>query len=122
MNQAQKKSSETSEAVAVAGVALPAPQPNIQQTRVELVFTQAPAAIGAAFIVALVLAASLWGVADQSLLLPWIGAQLLLTGVRLLHVYRYRKADRETRKNPQWEKFFFIVSLPPDICSNGDPL
>jgi PAS domain S-box-containing protein len=115
MNQAQKRSSETAEAVAVAGVTLPDPQPDIQQQRVELVFEQAPAALGAGFIVALVLTASLWGVADQSLLLSWFGAQLLLTAMRFLHVYRYRKTCQEARKDPRWEKFFFIGTLMSGI-------
>jgi len=111
MSQAQGKLSDTSEAVAAAGVALPAQQPEIQQQRVELVFAQAPATLGAAFIVALILTGSLWNVADRSLLLPWLGAQLLLTTVRLVHVYRYRKTYQEARKDPQWEQFFFVGTL-----------
>ena len=116
MDQAQRKLSEASEAVAAVGVTLPAPQPEIQQQRVELVFTQAPAALGAAFIVALVLTGSLWNVADHSLLLPWFGAQLLLTVVRLVHVYRYRTAYQEERKDPQWEIFFFVGTLLSGIA------
>ena len=111
MSQVQRRASDTTEALAAAGVTLPDPQPEIQQQRVALVFEQAPAALGTAFIVALVLTVSLRGVADQSLLLSWFGAQLLLTVVRFLHVYRYRKTCQDARKDPRWEKFFFIGTL-----------
>jgi hypothetical protein len=111
MSQAQRRSSDTTDALAAAGVTLPDPQPEIQQQRVALVFEQAPTALGAAFIVALVLTVSLRGVADQSLLFSWFGAQLLLTVVRFLHVYRYRNTHQDARKDPCWEKFFFIGTL-----------
>ncbi len=86
MSQTQRRSSDTSGALAAAGVALPDPQPGIQQQRVALVFEQAPAALGGAFVVALVLTASLWKLADQSLMLSWLGVQVLLTAVRCQHV------------------------------------
>lgn len=116
MDQAQRRSSDTSAGVAVTGITLPARQPEIQQQRVELVFTQAPAALATALIVALVLTGSLWNVANQSLLLAWFGAQLLLTAVRLVHVYRYRMSCQEKRNDPQWEKFFFVGALLSGIA------
>ncbi|MBW2209226.1 MAG: hypothetical protein JRG79_20190, partial [Deltaproteobacteria bacterium] len=116
MNQPQRRSSDTTEAMAAAAVRLPAPQPEIQQQRVELVFTQAPAALATALIVALVLTGSLWNVANQSLLLAWFGTQLLLTAVRLVHVYRYRMSCQEERNDPQWEKFFFVGALLSGIA------
>ena len=116
MSQTQRRSSDRTGALATAGVALPDPQPGIQQQRVALVFEQAPAALGAAFVVALVLTTSLWNIADQSLLLTWFGVQLLLTVVRFLHVYRYRKTYEDARSDPRWETFFFIGTLLSGIA------
>ena len=115
MNRLQETPSEALEVVAAADVIMPAPQPEIRLQQVDLIFTQPPAALGAAFIVAVLLTASLWGVADQSGLLAWLGAQLLLTGSRLWHVYRYRIADQEERKDPQWEKLFLVGTLVSGI-------
>ncbi len=98
-----------SPAVVEAGASVP--QPGIHQQQVNIVFTQAPAALLGAFIVALLLTASLWGVADRSHLLAWLGVQVLLTSVRLWHVYRYRTATREARDDPRWEVFFLIGTL-----------
>jgi len=111
MQRVQENPSEWTEAVAMGDAIAPVAQPDIEQQQIELVFTQAPAALAAAFIVAVVLGVSLWGVADQSLLLAWLGVQLLLTGMRLWHVHCYRRADREARSNPQWAKFFLAGTL-----------
>ena len=111
MNRLQENSSESLKVVAAADTIVPAPQPDIRRQQVDFIFTQAPAALGVAFIVAVLLTVSLWGVADQSQLLAWFGTQLLLTGLRLWHVYRYRVADREERKDPQWEKLFLVGTL-----------
>ena len=98
-------------AVLDAADGVPGQESAIRQQQVEIVFTQAPAALGAALIVALVLSVSLWNVADQSFLLAWFGVQLLLTAVRMWHVYCYRQAGPEARNDPQWEKLFLLGTL-----------
>ena len=94
-----------------ADAGVPAQETPVRRQQVEIVYTQAPAALGAALIVALLLTGSLWNVADQSFLLAWLGVQLLLTAVRIWQVYRYRQADAEARNDPRWEQSFLFGTL-----------
>ena len=103
-------------AVLDADAGVPDQESAIRRQQVKIVFTQAPAALGAALIVALVLTVSLWKVADQSFLLAWFGVQLLLTGARMWHVYRYRQAGPVARSDPLWEKLFLLGTLLSGIA------
>ena len=106
MNEANENPKILPQTMEAGEVSLPDPLADIQQQQVELVFSQAPAALVASLCVALLLTVSLWGVADPVQLLVWCGVQALLTCGRMWHVYRYRKASRDVRKQPLWEKVF----------------
>ena len=80
----------------------------IEGQQLELIYTQAPVAIGVAFMLALLVAGSLWQVADQSHLLWWLGAQFIQTTARMGLVYSYRNASPVNRQRSRWMLLFFV--------------
>jgi len=80
----------------------------IEGQQLELIYTQAPVAIGVAFVLALLVAGSLWPVADHSYLLWWLGAQVVQTVVRMGLVYSYQQASQLNRQRSRWILLFFI--------------
>ncbi len=110
MKRTQENSPDLPE-TPVVETGVPAAGLTIRQQQIELVFAQAPAAIGAGFIAALVLTVGLWSVTGHAYLLVWLGVQLLLTGVRMWHVYRFRSAGSKAHNDPQWERMFLLGTL-----------
>ncbi|MEA2093945.1 MAG: diguanylate cyclase, partial [Pseudomonadota bacterium] len=88
---------------------------DVQSEQTELVYTQAPIALGTALLVALLIMAGLWGVADHLQLMIWFGAQLAQTVVRSVLVYRYRHSDTENRKNSRWAQLYLAGTLVSGI-------
>ncbi|HUT41901.1 MAG TPA: diguanylate cyclase, partial [Gammaproteobacteria bacterium] len=87
----------------------------IEGQQLELIYTQAPVAIGAAFLLALLVAGSLWPVANHSHLLWWLGAQLVQSLFRGGLVYRYRQATQASRQRPCWIMLFFAGTFVAGI-------
>ena len=87
----------------------------IDNQQVELVYTQAPAAIGAAFILSIFVTLGLWNVVAHSALLLWFGAQSVQTLSRLILVYQYRRASLTQRKNARWAILFLAGTLVSGI-------
>jgi diguanylate cyclase (GGDEF)-like protein/PAS domain S-box-containing protein len=95
--------------LSAAGVSVFDSEINNQQ--VELVYTQAPAAVGAAFLLAMLVTLGLWNVVEHAYLLTWSGMQLLQTVARLFLVYRYRRASTEQKMNTRWAVLFLAGTL-----------
>jgi diguanylate cyclase (GGDEF)-like protein/PAS domain S-box-containing protein len=83
----------------------------IDNQQIELVYTQAPAAVGTAFLLAVLVTLGLWNVAEHSYLLMWSGAQFIQTVARLWLVYRYQRASIAQRNNASWAILFLTGTL-----------
>ncbi len=83
----------------------------IDSNQVELVYTQAPAAVGAAFLLSMLVTMGLWNVVEHFYLLVWSGTQLVQTVARLLLVYQYRRATIAQRKDTRWAILFLAGTL-----------
>jgi diguanylate cyclase (GGDEF)-like protein/PAS domain S-box-containing protein len=81
---------------------------DIESQQVELIYRQAPAVIGIAMIIAALVTAGLWSVAGHKSLLLWLGAQAVLTVLRLALVAVYRRAPAEKRQHSRWMLLFFV--------------
>jgi len=86
-------------------------RPNIQSEQTELVYTQAPIALGSALAVALLITGGLWNIADPVALLVWLGAQFLQTLGRIVLVVRYRRLRDEGRNDPRWAHYYLSGTL-----------
>ncbi|MGB5178924.1 MAG: EAL domain-containing protein [Gammaproteobacteria bacterium] len=86
-------------------------EPELENQKVELVYTQATAALLTAFIVAVLVALGLWGVADHTQLAIWLGAQSILTVARLALVFQYRHAPKEQLASSRWLGLFLTGAL-----------
>ena len=86
-------------------------EPELDSQQMELVYTQAPAAIITAYLLAVIVTLGTWGVANQSQLLVWLGAQSILTVSRMGLVYSYRRASEAQRTNTRWGLLFFSGTL-----------
>ena len=89
--------------------------PDVEGQQIELIYTQAGAAISAAFILSLLVAAGLWAVADRTYLTLWLVAQTVQTLLRLGLVLRYRKATEQDKASPKWMVLFFVGALVAGI-------
>ncbi|MGB5260621.1 MAG: EAL domain-containing protein [Gammaproteobacteria bacterium] len=89
--------------------------PDVEGQQIELIYTQAAAAISAAFILACLVAGGLWGVADQSYLTMWLVAQTIQTLLRLGLVLRYRNASEQDKQSSMWMVLFFSGALVAGI-------
>lgn len=87
----------------------------IEGQQLELIYTQAPVAIGVAFLLALLMVGSLWPVAGHAQLGWWLGAQLLQSVARIALVYRYRRATPEDRQRSRWILLFFVGAFASGI-------
>ncbi len=83
----------------------------LDSQQVELVYIQAPAAVGAAWVVAVLLTLGLWNQVGHTALLVWLGAQTVQTVARLWLVYQYRCALPEKRKHACWSLLFLAGAL-----------
>ncbi|MGA9290830.1 MAG: PAS domain S-box protein, partial [Anaerobacillus sp.] len=83
----------------------------ISVEQINLVYTQAPVALGSALAVAALMSLGLWGVADHTLLLLWFSLQVLQTVLRTFLVINYRRAGNEVRQNPRWARLYLAGSL-----------
>ena len=79
--------------------------------QIDLVYAQAPVALGTALAVAALMSLGLWGVADHALLLLWFGLQVLQTVVRTFLVINYRRAGNDLRQNPRWARLYLAGAL-----------
>jgi diguanylate cyclase (GGDEF)-like protein/PAS domain S-box-containing protein len=95
--------------ISAAGVSVFESEIDSQQT--ELVYTQAPAAVGTAFLLAMLVTLGLWNVVEHFWLLMWAGAQFIQTVARLWLVYLYHRASIAQRKNASWAILFLTGSL-----------
>jgi diguanylate cyclase (GGDEF)-like protein/PAS domain S-box-containing protein len=78
----------------------------LDSQQLEIVYTQAPVAVSAAYAAAVLLTFSLWGQVEHTLLLLWLGAQTLHTVARLWLVHKYRSATPENKKNARRSNLF----------------
>jgi diguanylate cyclase (GGDEF)-like protein/PAS domain S-box-containing protein len=78
---------------------------------VELVYTQAPVALGSALGIAALISMGLWGVADHDQLLLWFSLQLMQTTIRTILVLSYRRAGREVRHSARWGYLYLVGAL-----------
>jgi diguanylate cyclase (GGDEF)-like protein/PAS domain S-box-containing protein len=83
----------------------------ISSEQVELVYTQAPVALGTALAVAALLSLGLWDVADHTQLLLWFGLQLLQTLARSFIVLSYRHSGNDIRAYPRWAYWYLTGAL-----------
>ena len=86
-------------------------EPELENQQIELVYTQAPAALVTAIILAALVTLGLWSVTDHLQLLLWMGAQSVQTVARLTLVYQYRHAPEEQRKSVRWAVLFLSGAL-----------
>ena len=89
--------------------------PDVEGQQIELVYTQAITAITVAFVIACLVAAGLWSVADHTQLTFWLVAQSVLTLLRLGLVLRYQNASAEERMSPKWVVMFFAGTLASGV-------
>ena len=87
----------------------------IDNQQIELVYTQAPAAVGIAFLLAVLVTLGLWNVVEHATLLMWSGAQFIQTAARLWLVYRYHRASSVQRKSASWALLFLTGALVSGI-------
>ena len=87
------------------------PGAEIPVGQIDLVYAQAPVALGTALAVAALMSLGLWGVADHTLLLLWFGLQVLQTVVRTFLVINYRRAGNDVRQNPRWARLYLAGAL-----------
>jgi diguanylate cyclase (GGDEF)-like protein/PAS domain S-box-containing protein len=88
---------------------------NIPEAQTELIYTQAPVALGTALAVAALISLGLWGVADHSQLLLWFVLQFLQTAVRTLLIIGYRHAGNDARQNSRWAYLYLAGALVSGI-------
>lgn len=91
------------------------PAAAMRDQRVELIYTQAPAALAAALFIAMLISFGLWGVADHFYLLVWSGAQLVQTVMRASLVYLYRQTPADERRRAYWLQLFFAGALTSGV-------
>jgi diguanylate cyclase (GGDEF)-like protein/PAS domain S-box-containing protein len=84
---------------------------DIPVEQIDLVYTQAPVALGTALAVAALMSLGLWGVADHTQLLLWFSLQVLQTVVRAFLVIYYRRAGNDLRQNPRWARLYLAGAL-----------
>ena len=88
----------------------------IRAEQVELIYTQAPVALGTALVVALLVTAGLWNVTAHLPLIVWLGIQCVQTVLRavLILVYRYT-SPASRRANPRWALWYLAGTLVSGI-------
>jgi len=84
---------------------------DIPVAQIDLVYTQAPVALGTALVAAALISLGLWDVADHTQLLLWFSLQLLQTTVRTFLVIYYRRAGNDVRQNPRWAHLYLTGVL-----------
>lgn len=92
--------------------------PSVADFQVEqtaLVYTQAPIALGTALVVAFLLAAGLWNVVDQGLLMLWLGLQVVQTMFRAVVVWLYRRSTDIARRHTRWAQVYFAGTLASGV-------
>jgi len=84
----------------------------VRGEQVELIYTQAPVALGSALVVALLVTAGLWNVAAHLPLLVWLGIQCAQTALRTVLILLYRRTDPARRRsNPHWAHWYLAGTL-----------
>ena len=86
-------------------------EPALEKQQTELVYTQSTAALVTAFILAVFVTLGLWGIADHTQLLMWLGAQTVLTAARFILIYQYKHAREEQLGSSRWAALFFTGAL-----------
>jgi diguanylate cyclase (GGDEF)-like protein/PAS domain S-box-containing protein len=85
--------------------------PGVEGQQIELVYTQALAAIIGAFVLSFLVVGGLWSIADHSHLVIWLIAQSIQTVVRLGLVLAYRRASEQDKLSSKWMVMFFVGTL-----------
>ena len=80
----------------------------VRHEQVQLLYRQAPPALGISVLVAGVVAYVLWDVSDRELLVTWVAMLVTLSLLRLAMLVAYRRSA--SRDHPRWERLF-VVSL-----------
>jgi diguanylate cyclase (GGDEF)-like protein/PAS domain S-box-containing protein len=83
----------------------------ISTAQIDLVYTQAPVALGSALAVAALMCMGLWRVADHAQLVLWFSLQLLQTTLRIFLVINFRRAGIADRLNPRWANLYLAGAL-----------
>ena len=94
---------------------VPVFDPDIEGQQIELIYTQAFTAIIAGFVLACLLAAGLWGIAEQGHLTLWLVAQAIQSIMRIGLVVNYRRATEHEKQSPRWMVLFFAGTLVSGI-------
>lgn len=85
---------------------------DIRSEQIELIYTQAPVALGTALAIAVLMTVGLWPVADQVMLSLWLGMQFLQTLLRgMLIIYYRRDPARERTVNAGWVHWYLAGTL-----------
>jgi diguanylate cyclase (GGDEF)-like protein/PAS domain S-box-containing protein len=84
---------------------------DVATAQADLVYTQAPVALGSALAVAGLMCLGLWGVADHAQLTLWFSLQLLQTTLRAFLVFGYRRADIDARRHSRWVTLYLTGAL-----------
>jgi diguanylate cyclase (GGDEF)-like protein/PAS domain S-box-containing protein len=84
---------------------------DVATAQIDLVYTQAPVALGSALAVATLMCLGLWGVADHGQLILWFSLQLLQTTLRAVVVWGYRRAGTGGRSHSRWATLYLTGAL-----------
>jgi diguanylate cyclase (GGDEF)-like protein/PAS domain S-box-containing protein len=88
----------------------------IRSEQVELIYTQAPVALGTALVVALLVTAGLWNVTAHLPLIVWLGIQCVQTFLRTVLILFYRYTSPASRRaNPRWAQWYLAGALVSGI-------
>lgn len=68
-----------------------------EKRKVDVLFDQAPVAMAASTVAAILTVILFWRTAGQEILFTWSGSYLLIHAVRYYHLYRFRNTDVEAR-------------------------
>ncbi len=88
---------------------------DIPVAQIDLVYIQAPVALGTALVVAALVSLGLWNVADHVQLLLWFSLQALQTIVRTFLVINYRRTGNDVRQNSLWAHLYLAGALVSGI-------
>lgn len=84
----------------------PKPSPNVYAEQVRLLYKQGILIQSLGLITAFLAVAAFFPVADHTVLLLWLGAMILVTGIRLLIAYRFKQRNPDRSEIAGWGKTY----------------
>jgi len=88
------------------------PVSEVRSAQVELLYAQAPVALGTALVVALLVTAGLWNVVAHLPLIAWLGIQCVQTVLRALLILLYRHTSPASRRSDtRWAQWYLAGTL-----------